>query len=315
MSHSAPVIGVIKELDLREVFTHEEHVFTPWLAANIHRLSELLEIDIIVDTTEAKVGGYELDILGRVGDTDIRVVIENQLGQTDHSHFGQLLAYAGGVGATVVVWVAGHVRDEHRKAVDWLNQNFGNRVSFYLVRPQAIRIDNSPPGVSLHLEAGPSQFANALMELVDDGDAARHVFRMSFWAAFLEYSAAHGHQWALGRSAKRTSWLGFSTGKSGIETNVSMATGSRMRVEIYCANDSEKAQFNYLQQRQAEIETFFPGEELSWERLDTKKASRVAVYRDYDKDSCAAQGDDRTELFVWMTTNLVAFRTVAAKFL
>ena len=42
-------LGTLKEIkDLREVWPHEAHDFTPWLAKNIGVLSETVGIDILI---------------------------------------------------------------------------------------------------------------------------------------------------------------------------------------------------------------------------------------------------------------------------
>jgi hypothetical protein len=87
-------LGKFTVLNLRDLWSHEERSFTPWLAKNIHLLSEIIGVPITVDQIEHKVGGYELDILGRVEEKDAVVIIENQLNATDHGHLGQLLTYA-----------------------------------------------------------------------------------------------------------------------------------------------------------------------------------------------------------------------------
>lgn len=119
-------LGRLEILSPREVWRHEERDFTPWLA-------------------EHRVGNYELDILGHIADSDAVVIIENQLGQTGHGHLGQLLAYASGLNAAVIIWVAPEIRDEHRGVIEWLNNHTHDSVSFFLVRPEVFRIDNSNP--------------------------------------------------------------------------------------------------------------------------------------------------------------------------
>jgi hypothetical protein len=116
-------------LNLRDLWKHEERDFTPWLAEHIEDLSALLQLPIVVDQIEHKVGIYELDMLGHVEESDAIVIIENQLQATDHSHLGQLITYAAGLEAAIVVWIAPEVQDEHRAAVEWLNKHTGVNVS------------------------------------------------------------------------------------------------------------------------------------------------------------------------------------------
>lgn len=299
----------------REIWPHEERDFTPWLAANLAKLADVLGFGLSLDATEHRVGGYELDILAHVDGNDAVVVIENQLTQTDHGHLGQLLAYAAGLDAAVVVWIATDVRDEHRTTIEWLNAQSAGRVSYYLVRPEVVRIEQSKPAVRFEVEVAPSEFSRQLKEVATEGMAERHTFRLAFWEALLSRFRAKGFAWAANRSAKTTNWLGFSVGRSGVETNVSMASGSRMRVEVYCADDQEKQQFDTLRSHAAEVESLFAGETVSWERLDGKRASRFAVYRGYDKDACAREGVERDALFEWISKQMLGCREAARRFL
>ena len=49
-------------------------------------------------------------------------MVENQLTATDHGHLGQLVTYAAGTEAQTVAWLATSFREEHRQAIDFLNQ-------------------------------------------------------------------------------------------------------------------------------------------------------------------------------------------------
>ena len=97
-----PTLGKLETINLRELWKHEELDFTPWLAQNIDQLSEILGVQITVEQTEKRVGSYELDIFGRAEDNAI-VIVENQLEATDHAHLGQLLTYAAGLDAAIIV--------------------------------------------------------------------------------------------------------------------------------------------------------------------------------------------------------------------
>ena len=87
--------ATIDRIDLRDVWPNEAADFTPWLEENISVLGGALGMDLEVQAREAPVGAYQVDLLASDG-SGRTVVIENQLGSTDHNHLGQLLTYMAG---------------------------------------------------------------------------------------------------------------------------------------------------------------------------------------------------------------------------
>ena len=136
-------LGRIEEVDLREVWPHEANDFTPWLAEHLDLLGEALHLDLILVEAEGEVGSFAVDVVADAGSG--LVVIENQLEQTDHSHLGQLLTYAAGRDARILIWITPQFRDEHRAALDWLNHWTPEEIEIYGVQVRAIRIGDSLP--------------------------------------------------------------------------------------------------------------------------------------------------------------------------
>jgi hypothetical protein len=96
-------LRAVKDVDLSDVWDHEENGFTPWLVDHIDRLAETIGIEIDSIEREDTVGGYSAGITGTEMNTDGNVVIENQFGDTDHDHLGKLLTYAAGTDAAFVI--------------------------------------------------------------------------------------------------------------------------------------------------------------------------------------------------------------------
>ena len=118
-------LGRLKKVELRTVWKSEETGFTSWLALpeNLEVLGDTLGLDLELQKQEKRVGQFRADILCKDKDKDTLVLIENQLARTDHTHLGQLLTYAAGLKAVTIVWLAKPpFRDEHRAALDWLNE-------------------------------------------------------------------------------------------------------------------------------------------------------------------------------------------------
>lgn len=128
-------LGTLKEItDLREVWPHEDLDFTTWLAEdeNIALLSYAIGIDITIDETESSVGDFNVDIYASETGTDRKIIIENQLEDTNHDHLGKLITYASGKSADVIIWVVKRAREEHKAAIEWLNNHTDDRIVFFM---------------------------------------------------------------------------------------------------------------------------------------------------------------------------------------
>ena len=97
-------LGTLKEItNLREIWPHEALNFTPWVAENVDLLAEAVGLEITVDETESSVGDFNVDIYASETGTDRKIIIENQLEDTDHDHLGKIITYASGKGADVII--------------------------------------------------------------------------------------------------------------------------------------------------------------------------------------------------------------------
>ena len=82
-------LGKIKRItDLRSVWPHEANSFTKWLAqeANLSKLGEEIGIDLVLEERESSVGGFSVDIFAKETGTDRKIIIENQLEETNQNY-------------------------------------------------------------------------------------------------------------------------------------------------------------------------------------------------------------------------------------
>lgn len=70
-------------------------------------------------------------------------MIENQFTRVDHDHLGKMITYASGLQSQIIIWVASRFRDEHRSAIDWLNDVSGSETGFFGVFLEAFQIGDS----------------------------------------------------------------------------------------------------------------------------------------------------------------------------
>ena len=82
-----PVLGRLIDVPVREAFVHEAHVLTPWLAANLDRISDAIGVSLEDADTEVAVEGFAANVLAH-GPSERKMLIENQLKARDHAHLG-----------------------------------------------------------------------------------------------------------------------------------------------------------------------------------------------------------------------------------
>jgi hypothetical protein len=112
-------------------------------------LEECTGLSLSLIETEAITGDFAVDILAEDANGNL-VVIKNQLDRTDHDHLGKLITYMANHEAKAAIWVTAQPRPEHERAIDWLNEMLPADTAFYLVRVEAIQIDQLRPRTSLH---------------------------------------------------------------------------------------------------------------------------------------------------------------------
>ena len=122
---------IFQNVSPRAFWLHEAWDFTPWMAENLHLLAESLNMALEFEAREQRVGDFRADLVCRNAVDNSRVVIENQLTKSDHSHLGQVLTYAAGLEATTVIWIAQEFRTEHQATLAWQNEITAERFRFF----------------------------------------------------------------------------------------------------------------------------------------------------------------------------------------
>ena len=175
--------GELKNVTLREVWGHEANDFTPWLAENMERLSKAIGIPMELAGTEVAVEQFSADIVARNPADDSRVLIENQLEDSDHTHLGQILTYLAGVQARTVIWIARDFDESHRSAIRWLNDHTVEPFAFFAVRVRVVQIADSPLVPLFEVLERPSSWDRSVRATVGDTSELGR-FRREFWTSY-----------------------------------------------------------------------------------------------------------------------------------
>lgn len=311
-------LGKLNKVDLREVWMSEASDFTPWLAEpdNLAILGEALGIELELEAQEKRVGRFSADIPCKDVDTDAWVLIENQLERTDHVHLGQLLTYSAGLQAAVVVWIPSKFTDEHRAALDHLNEITDERYRFFGLEVELWRISDSAPALRFNLISKPNDWSRAIgkaaRKLDDEPISELKAQQKRYWEAFRDFLNENSIQ-IRPRKPRPQHWTTHSIGRTGMHLAAKVNTSEKfVAVELYLSDENAKRYFALLEQQKSGIEKDF-GETLNWELLPDRKGCRIAFYK---TNSDATEEAAWPEQHAWLADALerldAAFRTRVA---
>lgn len=303
------VLGRLEPVELREVWASESVDFTPWLAreVNIKILSDTIGLELEVEATEKEVGPFRADILCKdTAEEERWVLIENQLERTDHTHLGQLLTYAAGLQTVTIVWIAERFTEEHRAALDWLNEITDDRFTFFGLEIELWRIGDSPVAPKFNIVCKPNDWSKSVSTgkktIATGGLSEVRQTQLDYWSAFHELLRSrkssvkgempqphHNIHWALGRS---NFWL----------STICLVRDSGLAVKLMIGGPDARAYFKRIEARKAAIEADI-GSQLEWYAPENVKRCAVILHRDADPS-------DRTkwpELMAWQAEILERF--------
>lgn len=298
-------LSKLNKVDLREVWAHEAIDFTNWLAQkeNLNTLSEELGIDLKLIKTEASVGKFNVDILAEEDYSGRKIVIENQLESTNHDHLGKIITYGAGYDAEIIVWIVRDAREEHQKAIDWLNEHTDENINFFLIKIELWQIEGSNPAPKFEIVASPNEWAKTIKNSSSNEELTEtKLQQLEFWNRFKEYVQENDTTIRL-RTPRPQHWYNVSMGSS--EAHIALTVNSRENLigcEVYI--DRNKELYNFLKNRKDEIEKEI-GEPIEW--IDATVASRIKIKKEI------SDLFDRTEAeksFVWLYGKTILFQKV-----
>lgn len=285
MSNAVVPLERLEAVPLRSAWPDEAQNFTPWLAedTNLALLGEALGLQLELEAVEKAVGPFSADILAKEIGRDRWVLIENQIAPTDHKHLGQLLTYAAGLDANIVVWIAEEFHEKHRAALDFLNRATREEFAFFAVRIELFKIGESALAPNFSIVAKPNNWskeAQAAKQAAHDSLSPAQLQNRQFWSEVISESTT-AYPSLSGRTAYKSSWQSAERIKSAsnfyAEANAAFTAAGQLRVEVYLGGTLAKAVFHRLEKNKVAVEREF-GDKLEWEELPKGQDSRIAHY-------------------------------------
>ena len=271
-------IGKLKEVDIRNLWKHEQYDFSEWLSheENINELSDILGLTLTDVSKEVYVGSYRCDLVAVDESTGIKIIIENQLEASNHDHLGKIITYASGLDAQVVVWIVTHAKEEHKSAIEWLNNNTNGDVNFFLIELHAYKIGDSLPAPYFEVVEKPNDFIKNTKVNGEKSELNKSQSeRVEFWNQFNDALVEKGKPFNV-RKATTDHWYDVAIGTSLAHIAINLVNKeSNIVVELYI-NDNKEL-FDKLFENKNRIEEEL-GFKLDWQRLDNRSASRIKYY-------------------------------------
>ena len=204
------------------------------------------------------------------------MIIENQLEGTNHDHLGKIITYASGLDAKVIVWIVKEAKEEHRAAIEWLNNNTSESINFFLIEIHAYRIGSSDPAPKFEVVEKPNDFVKRSKVKTTDNDLNKSQSeRLVFWEQFNQVLVSRGKPFNV-RKATTDHWYDVAIGSSEAHIAIDLINkDGNIVVELYISNNKEV--FDDLFSKREEIEQEL-GFDMTWDRLNNKKASRIKYY-------------------------------------
>ncbi|MEW5926549.1 MAG: DUF4268 domain-containing protein [Gemmatimonadota bacterium] len=275
-------LGRLERVSLREVWTSEATEFTPWLAQdeNLALLGDSIGLELELEAQEKDVGPFRADLLCKDTATDSWVLIENQLERTDHTHLGQLMTYAAGLNAVTIVWIAERFTEEHRAALDWLNEITDEKINFFGLEVELWRIGTSPVAPKFNLVSQPNDWTKTISTarrgIESQGLTETKRLQRDYWAGLADLLRSRGSP-VKPQKPLPQHWTNFAVGRSNFSFQAFVNTQKdRIGVELVMTGPDAKPHFYLLRQEKEQIETEV-GAPLSWLELPHRKESRITL--------------------------------------
>ena len=294
--------------DLRSVWPHEANDFTKWLAQeeNLALLSDAIDIELELEERESSVGSFNVDIFAKEVGTNRRVIIENQLEDTNHDHLGKLITYASGKGAEVIIWVVKRARDEHRQAIEWLNQHIDSNIGFFLLEIELWQIGDSMKAPRFNIVEKPNDWSKTMKTI--EGLSDTDLLKLEFWTGFNDAMSNNDefkHHFRA-RKASPQHWYDLSIGSPAYHVCLTINTQKQcIGVDIYI--DDDKELFAQFKSHKDEIAAML-NSEVEWR--EAKKASRFCISTDINPK----KRENWQKAYNWLLEKAIIYKEIASKF-
>ncbi len=262
-------------------------------------------MDLKLEGQELNVGNFRADILCRNVADGSRVLIENQLEKTDHSHLGQILTYATGLDVHAVIWIAKTFREEHSAVLDQLNEIAGEKFRYFGIEVRVWQIGDSTPAPQFEIVSKPKDWRSTISRKAQraaskDTSETQLQQLKRYWTEWDDYM--------IQKLGKR-SFQNFDMDPYGSEFIIDayrIHEKKEIGVRLCIVGENAKKYFRLLKEQQEEIEREF-AEPIEWDERPLQGYSQIFLQK---TDTDPTDETDWLNQHEWLATKLEKFDAV-----
>ena len=193
--------------------------------------------------------------------------------------------------------------------IEWLNKHTDENLSFFLIEVHAYTIGDSDPAPQFKIIEQPNEFAKSAKTIANSGNLPKSQQKcLEFWERLNETLEERGKPFSK-RKPLPQHWYSIAMGSSQCHIDINLLNSDRkIRINVWIEDSKDLFDQFYENKDAIEAETGV----LEWNRMDGKKASRIATYIDglnFEKQ------DNYPELINKTIDTVLVFRQAFKKYL
>lgn len=186
-----------------------------------------------------------------------------------------MLTYGAGLKAVTIVWIAERFAEEHRAALDWLNEITGDRFSFFGLEIELWRIGPSSVAPKFNIDCKPNDWTKPT-GTEQPVPTETKLLQQEYWTGLREVLLERKSV-IKPQKPQPQHRMTYGVGRSHFNLFTSVNTQKEfIQVGLSCTGPNAKAHFKLLLADRRAIEQE-AGMTLDWEELPNRKESKVTV--------------------------------------
>jgi hypothetical protein len=124
------------------------------------------------------------------------------------------MTYASGLDAFTVIWIAEKITEEHRAALDWLNNITDENIEFFGIEIELFQIGDSSPAPMFNMVSKPNTWSKSIKRSSNNIQLSEtKLMQQQYWQAMKEYTETEKLSFRM-QKALPQHWTNISIGKT-----------------------------------------------------------------------------------------------------